>query len=733
MATSIAYQKESGKRPQDASSPLVDDDAEMALIGTLLGNREALDDIVQFYPDLSAASFYRIAHRAIFTAIIALHQAGQPVDVVTVTGWLQDHHRLADVQTMVGSLHVYLDCVPSYDYPGLYAERVLEMARRRHTNVLLGKMAAAAVQGKVDEYARLKAELDALDTPDAEEAQQRFQPYRLNELLERPVPPWVWRGIYRAGTRWYIYGPSYSGKSLLAGDLALSFATGLDWQEEKTLQAGVVVYVAAEDASGVARQAKTWLAAHNKQLSDVADTFFIIEDAVDLLDSADVARLIARIKALHIKPDLVVLDTFTECFSGNFIDNQQLRLAFQGIGAIEKALQCGSLTIGHTNKEGLAHLGGMYIKANVHVMAELTQDDKGILHLRCDKLRGAQKFKERTYKLRVAEDEEGDTVAVIVPAKNVPVSSGHLPHLQHLALLALKDDMTATGWHRALGEGSSSAFYEAVKELGLAGYVTKDEHRRYHLTEKAQQYRESLQITPKNSNGVIWSEGQSDTTTPLHSTHPIGCGVDGVVEQPLPEESVDLTPLLGSMTPEEEAATQREQERRAQLTPEEREAEDQARQEYEVRAYNALHGPEVQKKRLAELERQHPRAMQRYRREHPLPAPDESNAASATPPPQTLPAYEPVEAAPVNQAPQSAGTAALALTQAQIHGALEYILAWAQEHHYPDTLTPYGHYDGEIGPNGWLKVGKLSDEQLIQLETYLRALSRRQQKGETHA
>ncbi len=93
--------------------------------------------------------------------------------------------------------------------------------------------------------------------------------------------------------------------------------------------------------------------------------------------------------------------------------------------------------------------------------------------------------------------------------------------------------------------------------------------------------------------------------------------------------------------------------------------------------------------------------------------------AHPAPLPRTLPVYEPVEAAPVNQAPQSVGGAALA--PEQVNRALDAILAWAKQEHYPDRLTPYGRFSGEIGPNNWFKASKLSDEQLIRLEAYLRA------------
>lgn len=405
------------------------------------------------------------------------------------------------------------------------------------------QMVRLASHPKIDPFAEARAMMERLQTiidaaQPEEEQDDRFRIYSLDEMLQRPVAPWVLHGIYRAGMRGVIYGASYSGKSILLGDLGLSFVTGLDWQEEKMLQSGIVLYIAAEDADGIARQAQTWLSYHSKTLADVRGRFHLIEDAVDLMDSADVARLIARIQKQDIKPDLVIIDTFTECFAGDVIDNKQLRQAFQGIGAIEKTFSCGSLTIGHTNKAGVSWLGGQYTKANVDFMAELSQDENGIITLRCEKLRGAPKFKDRKHKLRIFASEQPDEkVCVLVPATDAPVSTGQLPPLQHLALCALKDGMGSTAWHKATGEGSDSAWYDVLNKLQLAGYVTKDEHKRYHLTEKAQQYlAENSKSLQKDSTRVIRSEDVADPTTPNYSTRPIGRGVIGVVEQSLPLE-----------------------------------------------------------------------------------------------------------------------------------------------------------------------------------------------------
>lgn len=419
------------------------------------------------------------------------------------------------------------------DTPNAWIDAMKTASARRLLYHIQRQTDLLAYNGRVDPYeaiADMIPRLQAiLDTQDGSVEQERFQPYSLCELLERPAAPWVWRGYYRAGTRWLIYGESHAGKTLAAVDIGLSYATGLDWQDHATLCCGPVLYIAAEDAPGVAGMAKTWLAHHQKRLSDVAGKFYVVDDAVDLLDQADVARLIGRVQALGVAFDLVIIDTFSECFSGNFIDNQQLVQAFRGIGAIEKALSCGSLTIAHSNKAGISWLGGQYIKANLDAMSELSQEkDTGLVTLRSEKLRHAPKPATLACKISVfSDDVTFEQVAVLTPAKGVPVETGRkLNHTQEAALLALKDGMRATVWEIASGLPKTT-FYKARDFLAAAGYVT--ETGPYALTEKGAGYLESIQSTPlpNRSNGT-------NGTGPLHSHPPIGVGVDGPMGPPVP-------------------------------------------------------------------------------------------------------------------------------------------------------------------------------------------------------
>lgn len=68
--------------------------AEAAVLSAMLLSAEAFDRVQEV---LAPEHFYADRHRRIFEAVLELNQLNQPVDLVTVAGWLRDRERLAQV------------------------------------------------------------------------------------------------------------------------------------------------------------------------------------------------------------------------------------------------------------------------------------------------------------------------------------------------------------------------------------------------------------------------------------------------------------------------------------------------------------------------------------------------------------------------------------------------------------------------------------------------------------
>ena len=70
-------------------------EAEIGVIGSILiGGKEALEEALG---KVAPVMFHRPAHELIMDALIALHGANTPVDLITLTTWLHDHGKLVDV------------------------------------------------------------------------------------------------------------------------------------------------------------------------------------------------------------------------------------------------------------------------------------------------------------------------------------------------------------------------------------------------------------------------------------------------------------------------------------------------------------------------------------------------------------------------------------------------------------------------------------------------------------
>ena len=95
-------------------------DTEKALLGSLLLNADAVHEVAD---TVKPESFYAGQNRIVFDAMLALHEKGQPIDLITVSGKLKDLGQLADI----GGSTYLSELVGSSSSPGSakhYAEEV---------------------------------------------------------------------------------------------------------------------------------------------------------------------------------------------------------------------------------------------------------------------------------------------------------------------------------------------------------------------------------------------------------------------------------------------------------------------------------------------------------------------------------------------------------------------------------------------------------------------------------
>lgn len=118
----------------------------------------------------------------------------------------------------------------------------------------------------------------------------RYKLLGADELRDLPPLAWRVRGVLPAVGLAALYGPSASGKSFLAFDMAASIAEGQRWFDCR-VEAAPVVYAALEGEAGFKLRAQAWEVSRGRALPDGLRMMlqpFKLADGQDVLDLAAV-------------------------------------------------------------------------------------------------------------------------------------------------------------------------------------------------------------------------------------------------------------------------------------------------------------------------------------------------------------------------------------------------------------------------------------------------------------
>ena len=107
-----------------------------------------------------------------------------------------------------------------------------------------------------------------------------------------------------------FWAGSDSYKTFVAIDFAFCISTGREWQGRQ-VSSGPVIYVAAEDISGVTKRMIGWRETKGKggPKADIR----LLNDSFTMA-SPDADKLIRSVKALAARPKLIVIDTLAQSF-----------------------------------------------------------------------------------------------------------------------------------------------------------------------------------------------------------------------------------------------------------------------------------------------------------------------------------------------------------------------------------------------------------------------------------
>lgn len=178
--------------------------------------------------------------------------------------------------------------------------------------------------------------------------------YRLltvGEMIEKPLPRWIVKGLLPEVGVGIFYGETGSLKSYLALDLAYAVADGDEngWFGFKVMKAPVV-YCCLEGNAGFGTRVRAIQATRGGEHPNLR---FMDGGAFALDDDENVMRLAQSIKAAHCAPGtLIIIDTLA-CASGNADENstRDSRMLIHAAKRLAWAVGGFVLLVHHTGKD----------------------------------------------------------------------------------------------------------------------------------------------------------------------------------------------------------------------------------------------------------------------------------------------------------------------------------------------------------------------------------------------
>lgn len=185
-------------------------------------------------------------------------------------------------------------------------------------------------------------------------------------------------GVITRNSMSVVYGDSNSGKTFLKIDLGAAVARGINWFGRR-VEAGMVVYLAAEAPSSVRRRLRVYQQRHQCSVPN----FAIVESPVDLFDGdADTQRVITLVreleKKLGAKCELIIGDTLARLSAGaNENTGEDMSIVLRHVDLIRTECNAHFSLIHHCGKDAAKGARGWSgLRAATDTEIEVTADEQ---------------------------------------------------------------------------------------------------------------------------------------------------------------------------------------------------------------------------------------------------------------------------------------------------------------------------------------------------------------------
>jgi hypothetical protein len=227
---------------------------------------------------------------------------------------------------------------------------------------------------------------------------------------------YIIKGVLDAAAMSVIYGPSNSGKTFFALDMAFHIAAGLDWRGRR-INPGGVLYLAAEGGRGIVNR----IVALRKETGLTEVPLALRRAGLDLLqNTADLQHIVDLAAEVNARAPLstIVIDTLSRVIAGGDENSAQDMTAFiRNVDRIRELTGAHIIIVHHTGKDtARGARGHSSLRAATDTEIEVQEEDgsRAAMVTKQRDNEGGQVFGFSLRGVTLGVDQDGDEVVSCV-------------------------------------------------------------------------------------------------------------------------------------------------------------------------------------------------------------------------------------------------------------------------------------------------------------------------------
>ena len=335
--------------------------AEQTILGAMMVEPLAIADATA---SLQTQDFSLDSHQSIYDAMLDLCDAGQAVDIVTVSNTLRSRKLLDSIGGM-GYLFSLSENLPRKLTIRDYVRIVRDKSLLRN----LMAVCDAGLMEASDQSLDAIEIFSSIQSKMAELASSSLRAHKHRDVLvgaddfmqDTPAATeWAVEGLIQRGGNGIVVGDPGSAKSYTTLDLAYHLVAGVDWMGHKVSRRMKVAYVAREDHPGLTQhRGLSLLKGYDGSkvatgLSGIVLNHWLYyntraqSETFSLQNQMDVQELIDAFKDKGI--EMAFFDVFRRLWEGDENDNREVAKVLAVLTRIQTEVGCSVCLVHHLNK-----------------------------------------------------------------------------------------------------------------------------------------------------------------------------------------------------------------------------------------------------------------------------------------------------------------------------------------------------------------------------------------------